>query len=93
MMKKNIISINNISEEITLCTGHSIPIPELYKMFFKEYPDILFVSHLSEILGVSEKTVLKILNSGKLQSFKAGREYRVAKFYLLEYMGILAKTA
>ena len=82
-----------ISDTATLSTGHTLSISELYKMILNEYPDVLFVPHLSEILGVSKKTVLKILNDGELQSFKAGREFRVAKLYLLEYMGILAKTA
>jgi len=90
-MKKSKVINNNISDEIVLCTGHTLPILELYKIFLSEYPDVLFVPHLSEILGVSKKTVLKILNDGELQFFKVGREYRVAKLYLFEYMGIIPK--
>ena len=40
-------------------------------------PDRLFdVKQVQEILGLSERTVFRLINSGELTGFKAGREWR-----------------
>lgn len=60
-----------------------------YNLFFKEYPDVLDVKQLSEILGVCEKTIIGLLNKQSIRSLKVGRAYRIPKLYLLQYLGII----
>ena len=61
---------------------------ELYRIVFKEYPDVLDVKQVSKLLGVSTKTVYKLLKDGSLSSLKIGREFRVPKVMLMQYMKV-----
>lgn len=63
-----------------------------YTLFFKNYPDIVNVSQLSEMLGgVSHKTCYKLLKDGDIKSFIIARKYRIPKIYVLEYLGLMEK--
>ena len=66
---------------------------ELYTMFFREYPDMMDVKQTSGLLGVSTKTVYKLINAGSLPAIKVGREYRVPKISLLKHMKIFAPVS
>ena len=55
---------------------------------FKEYPDILNVKQVSTILGVSTKTVYKLLREGTLASLKVGREFKIPKVNILKYVKV-----
>ena len=61
---------------------------EIYRVVFKEYPDILDVKQVSRLLGVSTKTVYRILGNGELESLKVGREFRVPKVNVMKYIKI-----
>ena len=60
-----------------------------YNLFFKEYPDVLTTKDLQSILGISSKTVFRLLHSGQIKSIKVGRNFRIPKIYLLQYLGLL----
>jgi len=61
---------------------------EIYRIVFKEYPDILDVKQVSVLLGVSTKTVYRLLRSGSLSSLKIGREFRVPKVNVMKYVKV-----
>jgi len=61
---------------------------ELYNVVFKQYPDVMDVKQTSGLLGVSTKTVYKLINAGSLPAMKVGSEFRVPKVSLLKYMKI-----
>ena len=65
---------------------------ELYNAMFKEYPDVLDVNQVSVLLGVSQKTVYRILREGKLSSLKVGREFRIPKVNVMKYIKIFDST-
>lgn len=52
----------------------------------QEYPAALTVGELSEILRVSTKTVYKLLKEGAFPACKVGRENRVAKVELMNFL-------
>ena len=58
---------------------------EIYCMVFREYPDVLDVKQVSKLLGVSTKTVYRLVREGKLDSLKIGREFRVPKVTVMIY--------
>ena len=62
---------------------------EIYQSVLKGYPDVLDVKQISAILGVSTKTVYKLIKEGTLSTFKVGREFRAAKVSLMKYIKIL----
>ena len=67
----------------------SVNIQELYNNIFKDHPDVLNVKQVSELLGVSTKTVYRLLKTEALASLKVGREFRIPKMNVLKYLNIL----
>ena len=65
---------------------------EIYDIVFKEYPDVLDVKQVGELLGISRKTVYRLLNGGSLASLKVGREFRIPKVNVMKYVKILGST-
>ena len=63
-----------------------------YNSVFQGYPDVLDVKQVGELLGISTKTVYRLLNEGTLASLKVGRAFKVPKFYLLQYIKVAGHT-
>ena len=61
---------------------------EIYHIVFKEYPDILDVKQVSALLGISTKTVYRLLRQGTLDSLKIGREFRIPKVNVMKYVKV-----
>jgi len=58
---------------------------ELTKQF-RDYPDVLTVNQASELLGVSTKQVYKLLKQEDIQSIRIGREHKIAKVNLINFI-------
>ena len=56
-----------------------------YNVRLKDFPDILNVDQLCEVLGISTKTGYKLLSNGTI----AARMYRIPKVHVLTYLRIL----
>lgn len=56
---------------------------------FKNYPDVVTVEQMSEMLGISTKTAYKLLKENKIKHFMIGRIYKIPKYYILTYLEIL----
>lgn len=50
------------------------------------YPDALTVKEAAEILRVCTKTIYKIINSRELPAVKVGREMRISKSNIIDYL-------
>ena len=61
---------------------------EVYQTVLNGYPEIMSVEETSAALGVSTKTVYKMLKNGTIQNMKVGRSYRVPKVHLLSFLKI-----
>ena len=62
---------------------------ETYASVFKNYPDVVTVEQMSEMLGISTKTAYKLLKENKIKHFMIGRIYKIPKYYILTYLEIL----
>lgn len=56
-----------------------------------DYPDILTVEEASELLGVSTKTVYKLLREGQIEKRSVGRAFKIPKVNITDYLGIKSK--
>ena len=64
-----------------------------YKLLFCEYPDVVNVEQMCEMLGgISIKTGYKLLKSGTIKSIVVGRRYRIPKMCILEYLNLIEKS-
>lgn len=63
---------------------------DAYKIFFREYPDVVTVEQMCEMLGgISTKTGYRLLKSGAIKSLTIGNRYRIPKIHILEYLNIV----
>jgi len=58
-----------------------------YAKMLKSYPELIRIEQLCEVLGgISTKTGYKLLKEKKIASLKVGREYRITKSNLIDYL-------
>lgn len=65
---------------------------DAYNMMFKEYPDVVNVTQLSEMLGISEKTTYRLLKENCITHFRVGRTYKIPKLHVLDYLRIIGRS-
>lgn len=61
---------------------------DVYTMMFREYPDVVTVSQMSEMLGISEKSAYRLLKENCIEHFKIGRTYKIPKLYIFSYLRV-----
>lgn len=59
---------------------------------FTEYPNIVNTKQVQEMIGAGRNTVLKLLSSGEIQSIKIGKNYKIPKIYIIDYLNRLTKN-
>ena len=59
---------------------------DAYRIMLRDYPDVLNIEQMCEILGISTKTGYALLKNGKVQHLRIGRFYRIPKAHLLTYL-------
>ena len=60
---------------------------EEIKIHVSELPDILTLKDVSDYLGVGRKTALGFVKQNFIKHLKIGREYKIIKKSLIEFMG------
>ena len=61
---------------------------DAYAVMLKDYPDVMDIDQISEVLGVSKKTGYKLLQTEAITCLKIGRCYRIPKAHLLAYLQV-----
>ena len=61
---------------------------DAYNQMFKEYPHVVSITQLSQMLCISEKTAYRLLKDNQIEHFKIGRTYRIPKLNVLSYMSV-----
>lgn len=69
-------------------TASTISQRDAYKLMLKDYPDVMSIEQMCEILSISTKTGYRILREGKICCLKVGRAYRIPKAHLFTYLCI-----
>ena len=59
---------------------------ELYKLMFTDYPDIVNVSQIQSMLGISRHMAYDLIGDGCIPGVKIGNAYRVPKINVISYM-------
>lgn len=62
---------------------------KIYKSVFANYPDVVTVEQMSEMLGISTKTAYRMLKNNEIEHFMIGRIYKIPKYYILAYLNLL----
>ena len=56
------------------------------KNIFANYPDSMTLRDVANALGISTKLASRLVREGSIYGVKVGREYRVAKTTVMEYI-------
>ena len=59
---------------------------ERYMMMFKDYPDVVSVDILQEMLGICRKNAYLLVKQNKIHSARIGRRYKIPKLCVVEYL-------
>jgi len=66
---------------------------EAYKLVFREYPDVVSVEQMCEMLGgISTKTGYRLLRQNQIKHFKIGRMYKIPKLHIFEYLAVAQES-
>lgn len=58
-----------------------------YNVLFKEYPDVIKVETLQEMLPkIGKNKIYKLLQDGEIFSKKIGRDYYIPKISVIKYL-------
>lgn len=53
---------------------------------FKDYPDVVSVGPIKEMLQIGQVLAYKLVKEGEIKSRKVGREYKILKSTVIEYL-------
>ena len=59
---------------------------ERYMMMFKDYPDVVSVDILQEMLSICRKNAYLLVKQNKIHSARVGRSYKIPKLCVVEYL-------
>ncbi len=59
---------------------------DVYRLMLKEFPDVMTAQQMCQALGVGQKTGYRLLKRQEIVSVKVGREYRIPKICLMDYL-------
>lgn len=59
---------------------------ELYSMMFPQYPDIVNVTQLQKMLGISRHLAYDLINGGQLTGIRIGNAFKVPKVSVIRYV-------
>ena len=65
---------------------------EAYRIMLRDYPDVMNIEQVCQILGVSTKAGYKLIRDGQLCCLKVGRTYRIPKVHLFTFLCIGAQS-
>ncbi|TYA14802.1 helix-turn-helix domain-containing protein [Paenibacillus faecis] len=70
-----------------------VTIPDLYSLLYLNYPDVVSVEQVCEMLGdISSKTAYKLLQAGRIDHFRIGRTYKIPKQSVIHYLREIMNT-
>lgn len=62
-------------------------VKENYSIMFTNYPDIVNIEQMRKMLGgIGVNLAYKLLKQGKIKSMKIGREYKIPKSCIIQYL-------
>lgn len=60
---------------------------EAYRLLFPNYPDVVNIKQLCEMLGgISRRTAYKLMQDNEIAHLKVGRAYKIPKCHVIAYL-------
>lgn len=55
---------------------------------FEQYDDILTINELAEVLKIGSTQAYRLVRSQKIKAFKEGKDWKIPKTSIIEYISI-----
>lgn len=65
---------------------------DAYRVMFRDYPDVVSVEQMSEMLGISTKTAYRLLKDNEIKHFRVGRTYKIPKLHIFSYLQLIQRS-
>lgn len=65
---------------------------DAYRVMFRDYPDVVSVEQMSEMLGISTKTAYRLLKDNEIRHFRVGRTYKIPKLHILSFLQLIQRS-
>lgn len=65
---------------------NSISTNTAYRVMFRAYPEIVGIKEICNMLNISRTKAYQLVGDGKLQRIPCGREIKVAKITIINYV-------
>lgn len=59
---------------------------ELYQMMFPDYPDLVTITQLQNMLGISRHYAYKLVSDGYIKCAKIGISFKIPKVNVIAYV-------
>ena len=66
--------------------GLMITISQTDINMFKDYPDVVSIDELTTMLHIGRNTAYKLINNKEIRSIRIGRQHKIPKCYVIEYL-------
>ena len=53
---------------------------------FENYPDVVSINDLTEMLHIGRNTAYKLINNKEIKSIRIGKVHKIPKSYVIEYL-------
>ena len=78
---------------IEYLAGKAFSFSDYHNNMFTEYPDMFGIEILCQMLGnISNRLVYRLIKTGTVRSKQIGREFKIAKVWVIEYLINAAAT-
>lgn len=57
-----------------------------YQVMFNDFPDIVSVLQLQQMLSISRQLAYELIGNGSIKAVKVGNSYRIPKVSVISYM-------
>ena len=57
-----------------------------YQVMFTDFPDIVSVLQLQQMLSISRQLAYELIGNGSIKAVKVGNSYRIPKVSVISYM-------
>ena len=64
----------------------NLTLQEAYKVMFTQYPDIVKVADVCEMLGVGRKKIYELIRSERLHTIANGKGYNITKLSVIAFL-------
>ena len=72
--------------ERSITMDRNITVSQAYKTMYRDYPEVVGVKDISQMLGISPKRVRQLVQENKLPCIPDNRTIKVAKLFVIDYV-------